>query len=108
MAHDEDLRYEVTGFKAVVPKGVEVYLSDRQAAARHYALKPLKGNRFETLREIEFKAGEVIAFTKRPADKRLMGSLRPAPADEGEPEAKRPAPAANKGKKTSAQASASI
>jgi hypothetical protein len=46
----------------VMAKGLIVELSNDQALPRLHNLKPLKGQKYEVKKDVEFKAGEMIGF----------------------------------------------
>lgn len=43
-----------------LPKGALLGLTEAQAAARQFALRPSAGGLWEVLREVQFKAGETV------------------------------------------------
>jgi len=70
-------KYIVCEKKAVIQAGTVVMLNDVQAAVRKMNLISLKKGRYEVLRPIEFKRGEVVGFEKEIKDKGLLITLEP-------------------------------
>ncbi|MGE0289677.1 MAG: hypothetical protein AB7I42_25695 [Bradyrhizobium sp.] len=54
-------KYKVTARVAVIPSGV-IAISAEQSGPRRHNLKAQGGDRWEILRPVEFKAGEVIGY----------------------------------------------
>jgi len=68
-------KYVVTEKRAVIPVGMTLVLSDKQAAARKHSLKSAGKEKYLTTFQVEFKQGEEIGIIGGIKNKELLAKL---------------------------------